>query len=130
MMKKLNGIFIILVCLFALSFMACPDSGGSSDSSSGNSVVGIWEGTTTITDYGIPMVFSASFNLKANNTFTAVITMSAMGMTETQNENGTYSVSGNTITFVDSYGDAFDGKISGKTITISEDGITLVLHKK
>ena len=129
-MKKLNGIFIILVCLFALSFMACPDSGGSSDSSSGNSVVGIWEGTTTITDYGIPMVFSASFNLKANNTFTAVITMSAMGMTETQNENGTYSVSGNTITFVDSYGDAFDGKISGKTITISEDGITLVLHKK
>jgi len=134
MVRKSNGVFIILVCLFALSFMACPDSGGSNDSPSGNSVVGIWEGIISETEYGLTYVLNVSFNLKANNTYTAVFTGTAtyMGITDsyTEYDNGTYSVDGNTITFVSQDYEEFSGIISGKTITMSGDGLAIVLHKK
>ena len=76
-------------------------------------------------------ITAASVRLNSDNTYSTSFTFSLSedGPVTTATEDGTFSVTGTTIEFTDSAG-TFTGSISGKTLTIiDEGGLTFVFHK-
>ncbi|GBD33206.1 hypothetical protein HRbin33_02187 [bacterium HR33] len=79
-------------------------------------------------------ITAGSVTLNEDNTFSASITFreteGSTVRTQTETDSGTYTISGNTITFTSpGTGPAFTGTLSGGTLTVTteEDDITLVL---
>ena len=119
-MKKITGILAVLTCFFVLclGFISCDTGGGisfmnandGSDgySSSSSSVAG------TYTAQESEMGYTVTYRLVLNPDSTYIVSYTIMGYTEIV-EIGTYSVSGNTITFYFD-GGTDTGTISGNTI--------------
>jgi hypothetical protein len=138
---------LLLLAALVLPFSSCnnddEDDGGGGASPS---VEGMWQisylSNTNCTDeydnivldltdapcfdfFGVESCFDIEMNFKADGSFVQTTTTEATFMgqttTDTETEEGTYSINGSTITLCDSDGDCDDGEftISGNNITIT-----------
>ena len=91
-MKRFRVLFLMMVCLlgFGLLLISC-DNGTTS--SGGGGVVGTWVGQHV--EEGILFIFTIVF--RPDFTFTMTMFAPAVGMTI--EDSGTFSVTGNTVTF-------------------------------
>jgi hypothetical protein len=78
-------------------------------------------------------ITAGSVTLNEDKTFSASITFrytqGTTVTTSTETDSGTYTISGNTVTFKSSDGSTVTGTLSGGTITVTlqEDDITLIM---
>lgn len=111
---------IVLTVFIALFFINCGDDNPAA--SAEESLVGTWvltkmtatssEGTLTFT----PEQISVTVTIKSDHTYQATIIQQGITTTET----GTWSISGNTVTFTDS-----DGESTAVTFTIEGNELTI-----
>ncbi len=147
MLKFLNNFrFLLVLSLFALPFTSCSSDDDSDDDNNNNnssSIVGNWNVTRIITAncddpsddsdlnladepciefFGIEVCteIEMTFTSGGDLSFTSMVTTTGYG-TETDTEEGTYSVDGNNITICDEDGDCDTGtySISGNTLNLS-----------
>ena len=137
-MKK-SGIFLVLVvCFLALGLLSCDGSsdggGGGGGGGSSSGVVGTWIGNESFDEMGMAGTISVNSNLRANETYTAVINVTFPPpydiLNQNETDNGTYKVDGNTITFNRGDGETIIGTINGNKMTMTVQGYTIVLTKQ
>jgi hypothetical protein len=115
MKRRIFGLGVVVALIFALALAGCKTDGGGDDDAKGTgtdsdsgSVAGTWTGTVTMGEESA----SATLTL-TDSAWTLVCTAIEL------NENGTYSISGETATFSQggqAYGTAV---LSGSTLTVA-----------
>jgi len=117
-MKRFSVLFLMMVCFlgFGLLLTSC-DNGTTS--SAGDGVVGTWVGQYIFDG----MMVHATFVVRPDFTFTETAFVPASGITI--EHSGTYSVTGNIVTFRYTggllAGTIFSGTVSGNTMTFVGD---------
>ena len=118
---------IALVAVIGFSFTACGDGngGGEGDGNGGGggggggsnaNVVGTWKGTDTLTYSGVTMTISTTWVFSADMTWSCSQEINGT----TYPSNGTYTVSGNTVTCTNSNGFTYYNTVSGNTMTVPQ----------
>ena len=124
--------FILMLSLSLLMFSACGDDDPTGPGV--DSIVGVWKAVTNTTSYGsltspdstevITFGTDMQFTMTINddNTWSSVVVVSG----ETQSDSGTWSFSGNTVTFKnpDEPESTFDFSTSGNTLTATSSETT------
>lgn len=109
------------------------------------SIAGLWN-LQTVNGSALPFILAQSgtdklevlgdaITVAEGGTFTQLtqlrVTQGGQTSTEAVPDAGSYTLSGTTVTFIfDSDGSSGTGTLSGKTLTVAEDGISLVYRKQ
>lgn len=134
-MRKLLAAVLLLLASVAVT--ACSDSTGP-ESAEGTYTLATVNGSSlpaVVFQVGSDKleVVAGTLTLSSNSSFTGSLTIreTFQGTTNTETESGTgtYTRSGNTITFNSGDDETATGTLSGNTLTISDEGLTLVYRK-
>ena len=131
----------LVLALSAVSILACGDSSGPEFSSA----VGTWN-LVTVNGSALPFTVDLSQNFRLeilgdvfvaseNGTYTESTTLreteSGTATTTTEQSNGTWTQTNNTVTVTESGGtETGTATISGNTITLSQPGFVSVYHRQ
>ena len=120
-MKNIKYLFVMIFAV-ALSVSCSSDDDSTSDPST-NALIGSWE--TVDVQEGIEYDFTITFN--PNNTGTSIMTSTVDGFTKTETNAFTWSTDGNKITINNNVGTY---SISGSTLTMTSEGKDLIFTKQ
>ena len=120
-MKRWTFFLVVMVCLFGFGLMLTSCDNGTTN---GSGVVGTWVGQYQVE--GLTILFT--YELRPNFTFICISFVPTIGTTI--EASGTYSVTGDTITFRFGSGGTDTGTISGNTIVIVSDEFVLILTRQ